>query len=138
MNPLTQEIRDLAESVSALAHRAVKEYTPVVDAIVGSRSRDTHHIEHTLDGLLDFCFHPDALVLFKKLCRHYYFIDAAAAARYVYVYRDMWDSDVRRAAAHVKRAIRDQYQAWHAKWTNPTDESRLPDRRYRRPARAAR
>jgi hypothetical protein len=92
-NPLTQEIRDLAESVSVLAHRAVAEFTPAVDAIVGSRSRDARRIEHTLDGLLDFCFDPEALILFKKLCRHYYFIDSAAAAHYVYAYRDMWDSE---------------------------------------------
>src|ERR1700728_4289736 len=93
MSPLTQEILGLAESISALARRAVTEYTPVVDAIVRSRSQDVHRIEHTLDGLLDFCFDAEALVLFKKLCRHYYFIDAAAAAHYVYAYRDMWDSE---------------------------------------------
>jgi hypothetical protein len=28
-----------------------------------------------LDQLLDLCFDSDILLLFKKLCRYYYFID---------------------------------------------------------------
>ena len=59
------------------------EYAPIVDSIVRARSRDIRHIEHTLDGLLDFCFDPEALLLYKKLCRHYYDIDPAATAEYV-------------------------------------------------------
>jgi hypothetical protein len=93
MDPGIETIVDLVGSVSDLARRAVAEYAPVVDSIVRSRSRDVRHIEHTLDGLLDFCFDPGALVLFKKLCRHYYFIDPGAAADYVYAYRDMLDSE---------------------------------------------
>jgi len=56
MNPLKGTIGDLAESISAIARRAVAEYAPIVDAIVRERSNDIRHIEHTLDGLLDFCF----------------------------------------------------------------------------------
>jgi hypothetical protein len=93
VNPPMHDIAALAESISGLARRAATEYTPLVDAIVGRRSTDIRHIEHTLDGLLDFCFEPDALVLYKKLCRHYYFIDSAAAADYVNAYRQMWDSE---------------------------------------------
>jgi hypothetical protein len=93
VNPLTRDIAVLAESISGLARRAVTDYTPLVDAIVSHRSTDIHQIEHTLDGLLDFCFNPEALLLYKKLCRHYYFIDSVAAADYVRAYREMWDSE---------------------------------------------
>jgi len=58
MNPLIQAIGDPAKSMSDLARRAVAESAPVVDSIVRTRSRDIRPIEHTLDGLLDFCFHP--------------------------------------------------------------------------------
>jgi len=88
-----QAIGNLAESISDLARRAVVEYAPVVDSIVRARSTDIHHIEHTLDGLLDFCFDPEALFLHKKLCRHYYDIDPSATAEYVNIYREMWDSE---------------------------------------------
>jgi hypothetical protein len=33
------------------------------------------------------------LLLYKKLCRHYYAIDPAASAAYVHAYREMWDSE---------------------------------------------
>jgi hypothetical protein len=47
------------------------------------QSQDIRRIEHTLDGLLDFCFDPEVLLLYKKLCRHYYAIDPAATGDYV-------------------------------------------------------
>jgi hypothetical protein len=58
-----------------------------------SRSRDTRHIEHTLDGLLDFGGHEPVLQMYKQLCRHYWDIDPAATADYVNAYRQYWDSD---------------------------------------------
>jgi hypothetical protein len=96
-DPLIEGNAALAEIRAGLARRAVAEYTPLVDSIISRRSTDVWQIEHTLDGLLDFCFDPEALVLFKRLCRHYYFIDRAAAADYVRFYREMWDSEPERA-----------------------------------------
>ena len=86
-------IISLARSVSDLQQQAAQQYTPVVDDILLSRSRDIRHIEHTLDGLLDFCGHEPVLRLYKKLCRHYWDIDPAATADYISAYREHWDSD---------------------------------------------
>ncbi len=93
MSPRRQTIEELAASISGLASRAVAEYAPLVNAIVFEQSQDIRHIEHTLDGLLDFCFDPEALLLYRKLCRHYYAIDPAATASYVHAYRAMWNSE---------------------------------------------
>ena len=93
MKHLGQAVGQLIESARSLARRAVAEYAPVVDSILRAQSQDIHLIERTLDGLLDFCFDPEALLLYRKLCRHYYFIDQAAASEYVDAYREMWDSD---------------------------------------------
>ena len=90
---LYQSIKGTAESIQALNRQAVREYIPIVEGILRSRSRDTCHIEHTLDGLLDFCGYEPILILYKKLCRHYYFIDPAATADYVRIYRELWDSE---------------------------------------------
>ena len=87
-----QAIHTLARSMRDLQQQAAQQYLPVVDDILRTRSRDTHHIEHTLDGLLDFCGQP-VLQLYKKLCRHYWDIDPAATAYYVNAYREYWDSD---------------------------------------------
>ncbi len=97
MNPLEDPIFELVKSGSDLARRAVSEYAPIVDSIVRARSKDIRHIEHTLDGLLDFCFDPEALLLYKKLCRHYDDIDPAATVEYVHAYRDMWDTETEEA-----------------------------------------
>lgn len=88
-----QAIRGFASSLRDLRRRAVQAYQPVVDDILRTRSRDARIIEHTLDGLLDFCDHEPALQLFKKLCRHYWDIDPAATADYVNAYRECWDGD---------------------------------------------
>jgi hypothetical protein len=89
----TQAIRTLAGSIRDLQRQAAQQYLPVVDDILRTRSRDTQHIEHTLDGLLDFCGHEPVLRLYKKLCRHYWDIDPAATADYINAYRGYWDSD---------------------------------------------
>ena len=90
---LLQSITGLAASLQALDQQAVGQYTPIVEGIVRSRTRDTRHIEHTLDGLLGFCCYDPALLLYKKLCRHYWDIDPAATASYINAYRNMWDSE---------------------------------------------
>ena len=86
-------IRTLAGSMRNLQRQAAQQYKPVVDDILRTRSRDTRHIEHTLDGLLDFCGHEPVLQLYKQLCRHYWAIDPAATADYINAYREYWDSD---------------------------------------------
>ena len=98
---LFQSIKGIAESLRSLNQQAVREYTPVVESILRSQNRDPRQIEHTLDGLLDFCFDPEALLLYRKLCRHYYAIDPAATAFYVRAYREMWDSEPEARPEHT-------------------------------------
>ena len=86
-------IAELAESIHTINQRAVREYTPLVEGILRSHSQDKSHIEHTLDGLLDFCGYEPALQLYRRLCRYYWDIDPAATASYVKAYRTTWDSE---------------------------------------------
>jgi len=90
---LLRDVKGLAESLRGLQELGVAQYTPVVETIIATRSRDVRHIEHTLDRLMDFACHPDGLILFKSLCRHYFTIDPAATADYINFYRRMWDSE---------------------------------------------
>ena len=84
---------DLAESIHLLNQQAVQEYTPIVDTILRSRSQDKHHIENTLDGLLDFCGYEPTLQMYRSLCRHYWDIDSSATAFYIEAYQTAWDSE---------------------------------------------
>jgi len=90
---MLESIRGLASSLHVIHQKAVREYTPVVEAILRSPIPDTRHIECALDGLLDFCGYEPALHLYKKLCRHYYYINPIATAQYIDAYRELWDSD---------------------------------------------
>jgi hypothetical protein len=90
---LFEDIRGLVQSAIDLACWAAVEYAPIVDSIVRSRSADVCHIERTLDGLLDFCFDADAVLLYMRLCRHYHAIDPAATAFYIRSYRELWGSE---------------------------------------------
>lgn len=86
-------IHSLAGSLRDIQRQAAQLYLPEIDDIVRTRSRDTRHIEHTLDSLLQFCGHEPVLQLFKKLCRYYWEIDPEATADYINAYREYWDSD---------------------------------------------
>ena len=88
-----QAILDLVDSMRELEQRAALQYRPVVDDIVRSNSRDALHIEHTLDGLLDFCGHEPVVLMYRQLCRHYWQLDQAATAFYINAYRERWDCD---------------------------------------------
>lgn len=88
-----ESIRSLASGIHALNQRAVREYTPIVEAILRSPIPNTRHIERTLDGLLDCCGYEPALRLYKKLCRYYFHINPTATVQYIEAYRELWDSD---------------------------------------------
>ena len=90
---MMKSVTGLARQICALNKQAVRQYKPIVESILRDRSRDVRHIEHTLDGLLDFCGHDPALKLYRRLCRHYWDIDPVATAQYVHAYREMWDSE---------------------------------------------
>ena len=93
------DFKAMSGSIGAIAGRlqelqlqAAQQYKPVVDDLVRTRSRDVKRIEHTLDGLLDFCGNESVLQMYKQLCRHYWDIDPAATAEYVNAYREHWDN----------------------------------------------
>ncbi len=85
-------ILSFTQGIQDLQQRAARQYKPVVDGILSTRSRDIPHIENTLDGLLDFCGYEPVLEMYKQLCRHYWNIDPAATAYYINSYREYWDS----------------------------------------------
>lgn len=93
MTGLDQVIRELAEGRQQLARKAEQQYGLEVEAILQSQCRDPRRIERLLDGMLDFCFDEEMLRWYKKLCRHYFEIDPAVTASYIYAYRDMWDDE---------------------------------------------
>jgi hypothetical protein len=93
MDDLVQSIGEIAKTRDQLAYQAEKQYALEVEDILRTQSCDPRQIDRLLDGMLDFCFDPAMLRLYKKLCRYYFEIDPEAAASYVYAYREMWDEE---------------------------------------------
>ena len=89
MDNLVHSIGELAGVAQKLACEAAQQYSVEVEAILKAQSRDSRRIERCLDGMLDFCFDDDMLVLYKKLCRYYFAIDPEATVSYVHTYREM-------------------------------------------------
>ena len=88
-----QTILDLVDSMRELEQRAALQYRQVVDDILRTGSRVSQHIDHTLDGLLDFCGHEPVVLMYRQLCRHYWQFDQAATAYYINDYRERWARD---------------------------------------------
>ncbi|MBI4208347.1 MAG: hypothetical protein HY538_01395 [Deltaproteobacteria bacterium] len=98
LNNLVRSIGKIIAGRDGLARQAEEQYTVEVENILLTQSRDARRIQELLDGILDFCFDPSLLGLYKKLCRYYYNIDPVATASYVYAYRDMWeDGDLKKS-----------------------------------------
>jgi hypothetical protein len=67
---------------------------PQLDNVIRNRITDSKTIEPLLDELLDCAgMSEEGLELFKRLCRYYFRIDPTTTAEYIYIYRDLYDSD---------------------------------------------
>jgi len=90
---LIESLSGAASSLRSLAQQAVVIYENEVSNIIQSKCTDTKEIEQTLEKMLDFCFDPSMLLVFKKLCRYYFEIDPHATATYIMRYRELWDTE---------------------------------------------
>ena len=88
---LDRDIGQIVKKLKGIGKQAVAVYGQEINQILDSRCQVKNRIEHSLDGMLDFCFDDGAQVLYKKLCRYYYDIDPEATVSYVHAYREMWD-----------------------------------------------
>jgi len=90
---MANEIKKFVVESKRVAIEAYKVYQPQVENLVRSQSTDDNKIQLTLDYILGFCYDGQMLLLYKKLCRYYLYVNAQATADYINYYREMWDSD---------------------------------------------
>ena len=91
------DLDDLANKIYTLHKEAVKQSLafckPEVESIIENNVQDIKTIEQMLDTLLGVAYDDDILILYKNLCRHYYYINKENTAYYVNSYREMWDNE---------------------------------------------
>ncbi len=92
-NKLINSLSEVVKDHQQLVKRALGIYSVKVSVLINSQTKNNEEIQHLLDGLLDFCFNDDFLLLFKKVCRYYYPINLQVTVNYVYSYRDLWDEN---------------------------------------------
>jgi len=64
-----------------------------------------------LDQLLEVAFDEKVLVTYKKLCRHYYFINPEAAVFYVQSYREVWDEESLEIQSSAPARVIDEFES---------------------------
>lgn len=91
--PLIDDIQSLGDTFSALADEALAAYMPLVEDLLRNNSQNKEVAFRLLDGLFDFCFDDRVLQLYRKVCRHLYFLDPEAAVEYVNMYREYYEEE---------------------------------------------
>ena len=89
---LTRDIKGIVETLRSLYDMAYNAYLPLVDDIC-SREASESEVEHLLDYLLDFAGEERMLLLYKRICRKYFYQYPVMVANHIYMWRDMYDED---------------------------------------------
>jgi len=88
------EIAVLAGHLHATIARTVIPLRTEVDVVICQRVVDDARIDRLLDSLLNFAGHSEeALALFKRLGRYYYYQNPELVSSYVMAYKEFYDSD---------------------------------------------
>jgi hypothetical protein len=61
-----QEMVITMNTMLALTRRAVNDYGTIVESFACVQLKAVRHIEHSLNGMLSFCFEPEALPIYRE------------------------------------------------------------------------
>ena len=85
-------IQEMARTLSDLQDRAVEAYRPLVDDICNRKAKEDE-VEHLLTWMFDFVENEQMLLLFKKVCRAYFYTYPETVAFYILEYRKRYDRE---------------------------------------------
>ena len=89
---LEDKISKLAETLAGIQERAVIEYTPLVNDIC-NRKAPKDEVDNLLTWMFDFVGNDKMLLLFKKVCRAYFYTYPETVAFYILEYRRYYDRE---------------------------------------------
>ena len=82
----------MAKALSELQDRAVEAYRPLVDDICNRKAKEGE-VDHLLTWMFDFVENEQMLLLFKKVCRAYFYTYPETVAFYILEYRKRYDRE---------------------------------------------
>ena len=85
-------ILEMAKSLSDLQDRAVEAYRPLVDDICSRKAKE-EEVDHLLTWMFDFVEKEQMLLLYKKVCRTYFYTYPETVAFYILEYRKRYDRE---------------------------------------------
>ena len=83
---------EMAKALSELQDRAVEAYRPLVDDICSRKAKE-EEVDHLLTWMFDFVENKQMLLLFKKVCRAYFYTYPETVAFYIFEYRKRYDRE---------------------------------------------
>ena len=86
---VSKEVSEIVNQVKMIQGAALKQYTPVVEAVIAGRITDERQIELIMDGMMDFGDDKECFELYRKLCRHMYNINPKMVTEHVLMFRSM-------------------------------------------------
>ena len=87
-----KEIHSLAQQIKGLHDQAVAVYTPLVDDIC-ARIAPMKEVEWLLDYMFGFAGEERMLLLYKRVCRHYWQVYPEMIAWHIMEYRKEYDPE---------------------------------------------
>ena len=87
-----KDIAELAKAIAELHRRAVVAYAPLVDDIC-NRDATIDEVDYLLTMMFDFVGNEQMLLLFKKVCRKYFYQYPETIAFYILEYRKEYDRE---------------------------------------------
>ena len=89
-----ETIFGMAKRIQELSNIKLSLIKPELDEVIYNGITDEKTVERLLDELLDCAGMSDeGLEEFKRLCRYYFHINPVLVAEYIYIYRDLYDSE---------------------------------------------
>jgi hypothetical protein len=82
----------MADAIGALHDHAVSAYTPLVDDICSRKAKE-EEVDYLLTRMFDFVGYEKMLLLFKKVCRAYFYTYPETVTFYVLEYRRHYDKE---------------------------------------------
>ena len=83
---------EMAKALSELQDRAVEAYRPIVDDICNRIAKEDE-VEHLLTWMFDFVENEQMMLLYKKVCRAYFYTYPETVAFYILEYRKRYDRE---------------------------------------------
>ncbi len=88
---MTDRFFEIYKLICQMNEELLQGYTPMVDEICSCSNVSQDELEHLLDDLLSVCINDDMLILFKKVCRRFYQIYPEIVAKYIMLYRELYE-----------------------------------------------